>query len=360
MKKIVVIINHLGVGGAEHHVVDRINEMYQRGIQVYLITLAPEPTRSFKDKLLIPHSQWVMARVSSPWNIKQIFDLVKTLKSISPDVVATHSWYANTVGRLASFFARIPRVITAEHNVNIEKTWKQKLADIVLQFVSDKIVADSYTVKKSLVASGIQKSRIEVIYVSINFTEFFISSHTDVRLKYNIPKDTFVFLFAGSLGYQKNVFNIVKAFAKTKRGFLVIAGDGKDRKELEELVRTLGITDKVSFIGVIFDLADLMKASDAFIFTTRWEGLGLVVAEAILSFLPPIISKNTACGEMVTDGFNGLAINDPENSDEISSAMRRMSDDTALREKLRSNCGKLPFNLTIEHNIDEFLKLVTD
>ena len=51
IKKIIVIINNMGIGGAEHHVLDWINEVYKRGIDVYLITLAPEPNNSFLDRI---------------------------------------------------------------------------------------------------------------------------------------------------------------------------------------------------------------------------------------------------------------------------------------------------------------------
>ena len=357
--RIAVIINHLGVGGAEHHVVDRINEMHRRGITVYLVTLAPEPEKSFIGKLRIPDSQRVMVRVASPWNLRQIVDLTHLLTRISPVLLAAHLCHAITVCRLASFFARVPRVISAEHNIVTEKSWKQKLVDVLLQFVSDSIVTDSETSRKSLLETGILPSRVKAIYVSINFKEFFTFSEIDMHQKYNIPKDQFIFLFAGSFTHQKNIFNIIRAFAKANRGFLVIAGDGKYRKELENLTVTLGIKNKVAFIGIVSDLADLMRISDAFLFPTRWEGLGLVVAEAILCNLPPIVSKYTACGEMVTDGFNGLTVDDPENVDEIARAIVRMVDDSILREKLKSNCGKLPFDLSIEHNVDEFLALLS-
>ena len=100
-----------------------------------------------------------------------------------------------------------------------------------------------------------------------------------------------------------------------------------------------------------------MKDADCFVFTTRWEGFGLVVVEALAAELPLIVSAHTACGEIVTDGVNGLTVEDPENPEEIALGMRRMMEDTVLREKIISNCGTLPFDVSIEHNVDEFLKL---
>ncbi len=357
IKKIIVIINNMGIGGAEHHVLDWINEVYKRGIDVYLITLAPEPNNSFLDRINLSKEKHFMVRVAKPHHFKDIWKLRNIIKNINPDILITHSWYANTIGRVAGFLARVSNIISVEHNINIEKSWKQKMADFILQFVSNKIVAVSYTVKKSLVRYFILKNKIVVIYVSIDLNKLKITADYDVREKYGLPKNEFIFLFAGSLTFQKNVFNIIKAFHKTNRGILVIVGLGRDLKALKILVEELNIQNKVFFIGVIHDLHLLMKCSNAFIFTTRWEGLGLVVAEAILSSLAPIISKNTACEEMVSHMHNGLVVENCLDIDQIANAMIKIHDDVDLRNKLVSNCGKICFDISIENNVNQFLKL---
>lgn len=357
-KRIAVMINHLGIGGAEHHVVDFLNEAQRKGVDVYLFTLAKDPAQSFKEKLRLPEEKQILSKVGSPWNLKQIYKLSRDVKNISPDILVTHSWYANTVGRMAGVMAGVSRIISVEHNINIEKTWKCKLADFILQFFSYKIAAVSKTVKKSLMEDRIIGSKIAPIRVAIDLKEILKIKTPEPRVKYGIPKEKFVFLYGGSLTFQKNLFNIIKAFYKAERGILVIAGNGQDRGALENLVKELKIESKVFFLGAITDLGDLMRKSNALIFPSRWEGLGLVAAEAIMLKLPPIVSKYTASGEMVKDGVNGLTIDDPENVDEIAGAMRKMADDEELRNRLVSNCGKLPFDLSIEHYVDEFLKLI--
>ena len=103
---------------------------------------------------------------------------------------------------------------------------------------------------------------------------------------------------AGRLSYEKDHVNLIRAFAhlSSKRNcLLVVYGDGPMRKELQSLVLELGISNKVSFPGFVNNLSVLLRQVDIFVLSSRWEGFGNVLVEAIAS----------GCNIVSTDCPNG-------------------------------------------------------
>ena len=115
---IVIIVNALYPGGAERLIIDSIHEMATRGIDVRLITVRPEkPSMTFAGELHISPGHLVVVPFRSVLDLPAMLRLVVALRRIKPRTVITHLWLANTVGRIAAFIARVPRVFTFEHNV---------------------------------------------------------------------------------------------------------------------------------------------------------------------------------------------------------------------------------------------------
>src|SRR4051812_17628563 len=105
MKKITIIINNLGAGGAERYVVDSINEMLKRGMDVRLITLKPEKGISLAAECAIESDHCTTIHFKNLYTITKFYALIKLLREQKPDVVYTHLWFGNTIGRFAAYFA---------------------------------------------------------------------------------------------------------------------------------------------------------------------------------------------------------------------------------------------------------------
>ncbi len=104
-KKILIIINNLGIGGAERLVVDDINEMLRVGVDVTLITLRPEPKKSFATQLNLESNKSQLTPFKSLLDIPSWFELVRSIRRLKPDLVITQLWFANTIGRIATKIA---------------------------------------------------------------------------------------------------------------------------------------------------------------------------------------------------------------------------------------------------------------
>ena len=136
-----------------------------------------------------------------------------------------------------------------------------------------------------------------------------------VNKKYNIDKDTPVFLFVGRITRLKNVYFITEALAKLKNQDykMFFVGEGNDAAEVERLAKKLGISDKVILTGKIVD-RELLKAiylrAKLFLFPSKYDASSLVQIEAASQGTPTVFLEGTATSATVTDNVNGFIAKD--------------------------------------------------
>ena len=86
---------------------------------------------------------------------------------------------------------------------------------------------------------------------------------------------------------------ILEAAAKTDSDtILLLVGDGEERHAIELLVKKKGLSRKVIFTGTVENVEDYLQAMDAFVFPSRFEGLGIAAVEAQCAGLPAVLSDS--------------------------------------------------------------------
>lgn len=143
-------------------------------------------------------------------------------------------------------------------------------------------------------------------------------------------------LACGRLTKQKDYPTLLRAFALLRGDGLRlnILGDGELRESLQRLVSDLGLADRVTFLGFQRDPFSHMRAADIFVLSSRWEGFGNVLVEA-MAMGTPVVSTDCPHGpaEIIADGKTGLLV--PTGQPEaLAAALQRLIDDPALRQSL--------------------------
>ena len=139
-----------------------------------------------------------------------------------------------------------------------------------------------------------------------------------VRERHGVGADESLVLAAGRHCEQKDFRTLVEAAARLRdRGVscrVLIAGDGPLRTDLRRRARRLGLESVVLFPGNVDDLGDLMQAADIFVLSSLWEGLPLVLLEAMAAALPVVGTRIDGIGEILRDGETGRLVSpaDPE------------------------------------------------
>ncbi|MFD0340154.1 glycosyltransferase family 4 protein [Streptomyces sp. NPDC127117] len=138
---------------------------------------------------------------------------------------------------------------------------------------------------------------------------------TAARAALGIAEDSFVFTVLARLSWEKAVERAVRAMEHVGESVdettLLIAGDGPERKRLEELAHELNLTDRVRFLGHVTDVAPVLAASDAVLLTSVVEETGpLALKEAMAAAKPVIASRTGGIPEFVEDGVSGFLVSD--------------------------------------------------
>jgi glycosyltransferase involved in cell wall biosynthesis len=145
-----------------------------------------------------------------------------------------------------------------------------------------------------------------------------------------------VLLGVGRLVDQKNFSRLLRAFAAAdpRNAVLRIAGDGEQRAELEQLAASLGISERVEFLGFVSDIPALMETADLFILSSDYEGLPAVVVEALGCDCPVISTDCFANARELLAGLPGCAVTD-KSVDSLAEALRRWLAEPVLKPQLR-------------------------
>jgi glycosyltransferase involved in cell wall biosynthesis len=179
----------------------------------------------------------------------------------------------------------------------------------------------SHDLRRQIAEAGIKPKRVEVTYNPVD-TDLFRPPASRDRLNRRM-------VFAGRLEEYKGGLRVVRAFAEIADRWpgwtLAIAGDGPERGDIELFLRgNLAVARQVELIGPYTkpQLAELFAASDCFVYPSRRETFGLVLAEAMSAGLPVIGPNCTAPPEFVEDGC-GLLV-PPDDVPAIADAMDQL------------------------------------
>jgi glycosyltransferase involved in cell wall biosynthesis len=201
--------------------------------------------------------------------------------------------------------------------------------------------------------SGLPRQSIEVLGNPISPPDDIAPSREAEASWYGRPR----LLSIGSLKPQKNHALLLRAFArvKDKRSSLVILGEGSSRAELESLAAELGIDSRVSMPGFRVDPWPWLAAADLFVLSSNWEGLPLVLAEALHAGLP-VVSTDCASGpaEMLDHGRYGQLVPCGD-ADALASAIEQALAKPRQSGRQRARALELAGPWTIERYLELLL-----
>lgn len=212
----------------------------------------------------------------------------------------------------------IPRRIIHSHNVQLLENSKIKTImhklnkERVYKYATDfwacsAVAADWFYPSKIRSKVVIVKNAIDILSFKYND-----SIRKELRRKLKLENYS-VIGHVGRLGYQKNQKFLIQVFSELVKikpnTKLVLLGDGNNKDELKELVKTLGLEDKVLFLGMKQKVQNWYNLFDVFVFPSRFEGLGIAALEAQANGLPCLVSKNNIPKDLkINKNFHFLSL----------------------------------------------------
>jgi glycosyltransferase involved in cell wall biosynthesis len=186
--------------------------------------------------------------------------------------------------------------------------WKKHIKRVLwpaLFRLADQVIVPSSGTKSLIRSLGISDDRITLTPYSVDNDWWLARSEQSdrpaLRSSWGISPETVVILFCAKLQPWKRPQDLLQAFAQARlqNTFLVIAGEGPLRKDIENLANTLGLADRVRFLGFVnqTQLPALYTSSDLLVLPSSYEAFGVVVNEASLCACPVVVSDRVGAAE---------------------------------------------------------------
>ena len=351
--RVLLVIDHLAHGGAELLVKNIAENIGDEEYEVFVCALRTNPAA-------ISIQGRIISLKYNRCDPRSIFAVACLCKEHNIDILHAHLSKSIITCLLASFICKRP-VIIHEHGVIFRKGLSFTIYRFFLKLLHKRamrVIANSQTTARKLAeVAGIDEGRIDVIYNTIGFDELEVSEtlRSRAREKLGISQKDIVIGFVGRLHPLKGVDILIEAFSlllqQSADYLLVLAGDGPQRKSLEALAMRLGLNERVKFLGMCDNVAEVMTAFDIGVVPSRQESFGLVAVELMRMKVPVVTSGREGLAELVNDGVTGLVTrqNVPE---EICRCVQRLTQDADLRRRLAEKA----YEFSGQFGIEEYLR----
>lgn len=353
--RIMFLIGSLKLGGAEKVVSVLARSFDKERCRVYIMafetgSLEAECCSSGAQVLINPF-QWTRAPF---W----LYHFIREIRRLKIDVLHTHLFTADLLGRIGGRLAGIPVVVSTIH---APSTWKRsgRLKDRLRAFVdrvTANVLADAlYSISKEVSEyqvryGGIRQSKISLVSNPVVTSAFSSRQHgVGKRAELGLSDHHTVLTNVASLKKVKGQKYLIEALgmvvSKLPDVRLLLIGDGPDMEMLRHYAEQLNLSERILFLGNRLDVAELLAVSDIFVMSSLSEGISVAILEAMASGLPIVATAVGGNRDIIKDGATGLLVKS-EDATQLANAVERLCRDTAFARLL----GEQARRFVVEHH----------
>jgi glycosyltransferase involved in cell wall biosynthesis len=272
-------------------------------------------------------------------NPRAIIALRRLLLRERIDILHTHGFKADVLGYLAR--ASMPvRLVSTIHGWTAGEGLRIRAYEAISRaFLRrfDRIYPLSPELLSGLARRDFDPSKLYLIPNAVDLDGL------DFQFNSRRPDDALSLLFVGRLCRPKGIFELLNAFARAALPAatrLRIVGDGPSRSELETLSRSLGVLDKVDFVGAVASIAPHLERSHGLVLPSYSEGVPRAVMEAFAAGVPVIGTAIPGIEQLVHDGETGLLV-PVADVPALQRALERLAGDPGLAGRMTRNARRL-------------------
>jgi glycosyltransferase involved in cell wall biosynthesis len=350
--KIIQLITQMEAGGAQRVAILLAQGLQERGYEteVWFLYLKRPTYINFPGvRVLLDHQP---SRLDY---LKIANKLWQSLHSHKPDVLITHTHYANILGQVGARLCSIPTRIAVQHNPLLTYPKLANLADRglgTLAFYSTNVAVSQAVVDSMSEYPASYKRTLTKIYNGIPKLTV-ENSAKDVRTHWNLPENAPLLLNVGRLARQKNQAILLEALLHLPEAHLLLVGEGELRAFLQNKVAELQLEKRVHFLGELEsqDVLAVLSISDVFVFPSLFEAMPMAVVEAMGLGLPVVAGDIPALRELLGDA--GIFV-PSESAEKIARAVRQVLDSSALTSRMRQRSLERARVFSLQKMVDSY------
>lgn len=349
--KILHVITSLATGGAEHLMVDLLPRLRGAGNDVELLVFDGTATPFMQQ---LRNAGIVVRRLSAGGNVYNPMHIARLTKFLRRyDVIHTH----NTACQLFAPLARLlslggAKLVTTEHSTTNRRRdkWYFKPIDSWMYARYDAIIAISEKAE-ALLRDYVRPKHLTTIENGIDVDRYAnAAAARRCELVPEYAEGDVVVAMVAAFRVGKDHDCAIRALTELPENYkLCFVGDGVRRAEIEALIASLGLQQRVRLMGIRSDVPQILKAADVNVLASHWEGLSLSSVEGMAAGRPFVASDVNGLREVV--GGNGVLFADG-NHHELAKILRLLINDRNEYAKVARACTqaakKYDISLTAE------------
>ncbi len=292
----------------------------------------------------------------------------KRVRELRPDLVITYNWGAID-GLLGCLCAQVCPIIHIEDGfgpdeVNALKRRRALARRVLLNRIQQTIVPSETLLQIAKQRFGIQEVKLRYIANGVDIDQFIPGRLLERRQELGLDPLQTLFGFLGQLRPEKNLSLLLGAFAEANlpNASLLLLGEGASEGALKELVRNLGIKERVIFQGLVQDPVRYLQSLDVFVMSSATEQMPMSLLEAMACALPAVCTEVGDTAEMLGAEASSFVI-PPGHVSGFAGALRTLANDENLRRRLgaenRTRCvERYSLNRMVSQHRETYLTAV--
>lgn len=360
----VLLVTEAASAGVGRHFLDLAGGLKQAGCDVVGVYSSARSDAQFRNRLtsedlppMISLNMRRAVRLSDAWTTLKLIRLAR--KHGPFDIIHGHSSKGGAYARLAARWLGIPSVYTPNAFVTMDPTLRPLKRRIYAQIErllarkSQAIIAVSHEEAEHAKSLGIARHKIHVVANAIAPPQ--LPTREEARRTLGIQPEWTVIGFVGRLSSQKAPEVLLRAFAAAlpmhPEVRLAMIGDGPLEAESRQLAATLGIDQRVLWLGNQPGQA-AMPAFDLYCLSSRYEGLPYVLLEGIAAGLPIVATNVSGVSMVVKAGENGIVV-PIDQPTELAQGLTRLLSDQPLRTSMGASSLARSHSLTLSGMVEQ-------
>jgi glycosyltransferase involved in cell wall biosynthesis len=327
MRKVLVILDSLCIGGRERITVDLYNAFDPAMYNITIITLScnHNPLRgqlntNINFYALPIQEKEIIGLRSVSFLFKGVPLLTKLINQCNPDIIHTHSALHRLI-LVNIAIKRARRQCKYFHTIHISGLYfsddslmsriKREVERLAFKLVKPRLVAVSSIIQENNI-NYYGKSIIESRYIpnGLNMLVFDRGKYKYPKEQIGLKKNDLAIVYPARFVEGKNHMTLLKAFKKVKavdtRVKLLLPGDGEMKPVVEAYVNSHQMQEQVFFLGTISNIPEILSISDIGIFPSEFEGFSMAFIEMMAMELPIIASDIPIFRHLIDHMNNGL------------------------------------------------------
>lgn len=353
MMKVVHLIAHLELGGAEVLVSKLIKYQVAEDIKIELWCLEKSSNREFELETIKKLSEMgikVVILTERKNKFKRILNLIKNINKYKPDVINAHLTHVTVyaiLGKFLSFKYKL-KIVETIHSTKLSAKLIHKF---VSNYLTNKTVAITNKIENNLLHEAkVKKNKIVTIENGIEIPSEKITIRNKVKK----------IIAVGRLAEEKNHIFLLKSYELLKRELkeipvLEIYGDGYLKETLQNYINEKKLQNDIKLMGIDLNILEKLKNSDLYVLCSKYEGLSISLLEALSIGIPVIGTKVPGVIDIISEKEATLV--ELGNTIELKEALKNLIKNYEKRKETSNRCIELSKRYSLKEKAIEYNQL---